>query len=63
MSPHEANGSFVLVDFQIANLVTQRDQAIFFSSLYLGVGIPLVISSSVELCKVLGKTAKGSQKE
>ncbi len=63
VSPHEANGSFVLVDFQIANLVMQRDQAIFFSSLYLGVGIPLVISSSVELCKVLGKTAKGSQKE
>jgi hypothetical protein len=63
VSPHEANGSFVLIDFQITNLVTQRDQAIFFSSLYLGVGIPLALSSSVELCKILGKPVNRRQKK
>lgn len=61
-SPLYASGSFVLVDFQITNLVTQRDQSIFFSSLYLGVGIPLAISSFVELCKILGKTPKGRRR-
>jgi hypothetical protein len=55
VSPHEANGSFVLVDFQITNLVTQRDQTIFLSSLFLGVSIPLAMSSLLELVKLTRK--------
>jgi hypothetical protein len=61
LSSPVASGSIVLVDFQITDLVTRRDQTIFFSSLDLGVGIPLIISSIVELLK-LGKPASRKRK-
>lgn len=42
----------IMVDFEIASLVEQRERTVFFASILLGVGIPLIISSLVELFKL-----------
>jgi hypothetical protein len=42
----------ILSDFEIVDLVQERENTIFQSSLFLGVGIPTLISSVLELLKV-----------
>jgi hypothetical protein len=42
----------ILADFEIVDLVQERENTVFRSSLYLGVGIPTFISTWLELLKV-----------
>jgi hypothetical protein len=48
----------VFTDFEMLNLVEQRETEIFQDGLFLGVGLPTVMSSALELIREV----KGTQK-
>jgi hypothetical protein len=62
LSPPMASGAVVVVDLQVLSLVTEHDQSLFMSSLFLGTGVPLTLSSLLELVKLTRESYEGSHR-